>query len=93
MHLLSAKLGVEMPICEAVYRILEEGQDPRAAVGVLMARETRAEAVAGSPMELAYRLLNVFTLPGDRLSGNPLCVFEDGTPTAARGSCPSSRMR
>jgi PhzF family phenazine biosynthesis protein len=29
-------------------------------------------------MELAYRLLNVFTLPGDRLSGNPLCVFEDG---------------
>jgi glycerol-3-phosphate dehydrogenase (NAD(P)+) len=43
LHLLSAKLGVEMPICEAVYRILEEGQDPRAAVGVLMARETRAE--------------------------------------------------
>src|SRR5436189_5077956 len=26
----------------------------------------------------AYRLLNVFTLPGNRLSGNPLCVFEDG---------------
>jgi trans-2,3-dihydro-3-hydroxyanthranilate isomerase len=25
----------------------------------------------------AYRLLNVFTLDGDRLSGNPLCVFED----------------
>lgn len=29
-------------------------------------------------MELAYRLLNVFTVAGDRLSGNPLCVFEDG---------------
>jgi trans-2,3-dihydro-3-hydroxyanthranilate isomerase len=29
-------------------------------------------------MELAYRILNVFTLAGDRLSGNPLCVFEDG---------------
>jgi PhzF family phenazine biosynthesis protein len=29
-------------------------------------------------MELSYRLLNVFTLPGDRLSGNPLCVVEDG---------------
>lgn len=28
-------------------------------------------------MELAYRLLNVFTVPGERLSGNPLCVFED----------------
>jgi trans-2,3-dihydro-3-hydroxyanthranilate isomerase len=26
----------------------------------------------------AYRTLNVFTLDGDRLSGNPLCVFEDG---------------
>jgi trans-2,3-dihydro-3-hydroxyanthranilate isomerase len=26
----------------------------------------------------AYRLLNVFTIDGDRLSGNPLCVFEDG---------------
>lgn len=25
-----------------------------------------------------YRILNVFTLDGDRLSGNPLCVFEDG---------------
>ena len=43
LHLLSAKLGVEMPICEAVYRILEEGQDPRAAVRALMARETKAE--------------------------------------------------
>ncbi len=29
-------------------------------------------------MELRYRLLNVFTVAGDRLSGNPLCVFEDG---------------
>jgi PhzF family phenazine biosynthesis protein len=27
--------------------------------------------------QLAYRLLNVFTLPGARLTGNPLCVFED----------------
>jgi trans-2,3-dihydro-3-hydroxyanthranilate isomerase len=25
-----------------------------------------------------YRLLNVFAVPGDRLSGNPLCVFENG---------------
>lgn len=29
--------------------------------------------------ELRYRLLNVFTTGGDRLSGNPLCVFEDGS--------------
>jgi trans-2,3-dihydro-3-hydroxyanthranilate isomerase len=30
-------------------------------------------------MELRYRLLNVFTAGGARLSGNPLCVFEDGS--------------
>jgi trans-2,3-dihydro-3-hydroxyanthranilate isomerase len=29
-------------------------------------------------MEHAYRILNVFTVDGARLSGNPLCVFEDG---------------
>lgn len=27
---------------------------------------------------LRFRILNVFALEGDRLSGNPLCVFEDG---------------
>jgi len=35
-------------------------------------------------MVLRYRILNVFTVPGDRLSGNPLCVFEDGSSLAAR---------
>jgi PhzF family phenazine biosynthesis protein len=30
-------------------------------------------------MRLAYRILNVFTVAGNRLSGNPLCVFEDGS--------------
>ncbi len=30
-------------------------------------------------MRLAYRILNVFAVEGDRLSGNPLCVFEDGS--------------
>jgi PhzF family phenazine biosynthesis protein len=29
-------------------------------------------------MTRAFRILNVFTVDGDRLSGNPLCVFEDG---------------
>jgi PhzF family phenazine biosynthesis protein len=28
-------------------------------------------------MRYAFRILNVFTVDGDRLSGNPLCVFED----------------
>lgn len=30
-------------------------------------------------MRLAFRILNVFALEGARLSGNPLCVFEDGS--------------
>ena len=30
-------------------------------------------------MKLHYRLLNVFALPGQPLTGNPLCVFEDGS--------------
>jgi len=30
-------------------------------------------------MQLRYRILNVFTVNGARLSGNPLCVFEDGS--------------
>src|SRR6478736_442262 len=30
-------------------------------------------------MQLKYRILNVFTSGGARLSGNPLCVFEDGS--------------
>src|SRR5690349_21037884 len=28
-------------------------------------------------MHCRYRIVNVFTVDGDRLSGNPLCVFED----------------
>lgn len=30
-------------------------------------------------MRLAYRIVNVFTQQGGRLTGNPLCVFEDGS--------------
>ena len=32
-----------------------------------------------SPRRLTYRILNVFTDGDDPFSGNPLCVFEDGT--------------
>jgi len=28
--------------------------------------------------EYTFRIVNVFTIAGDRFSGNPLCVFEDG---------------
>lgn len=30
-------------------------------------------------MSLRFRILNVFAVEGQRLSGNPLCVFEDGS--------------
>jgi glycerol-3-phosphate dehydrogenase (NAD(P)+) len=43
VHALSRKLGVEMPISEMVYRVLYEGQAPRAAVTELMTREIKAE--------------------------------------------------
>ena len=37
------KLGIEMPICHQVYRILYEGASPRDAVGALMGRELKSE--------------------------------------------------
>ncbi len=40
---LAARAGVEMPIVEATYRILFDGQAPREAIDELMARELRAE--------------------------------------------------
>lgn len=40
---LSDRVGVEMPIVDATYRILFEGRAPREAIGELMARELRAE--------------------------------------------------
>jgi len=36
-------LGVEMPITDAVYRVLFEGQDPRQAVKALLERQQKAE--------------------------------------------------
>ena len=37
------ELGIEMPICHQVYRILYEGASPREAVGALMSRELKSE--------------------------------------------------
>lgn len=42
---LSIKLGVEMPICEQIYRIVWEGQSPRLAVTELMVRAPKSELV------------------------------------------------
>jgi glycerol-3-phosphate dehydrogenase (NAD(P)+) len=36
-------LGIEMPICHEIYRILHQGASPREAVGALMRRELRSE--------------------------------------------------
>lgn len=41
---LAATHGIEMPICEAVDRVLHEGLSPRRAVGELLRREPRPEA-------------------------------------------------
>ncbi len=43
VHQVAGRLGVEMPICEQVYRILYEGVSPRDAVSRLMSRELKAE--------------------------------------------------
>lgn len=40
----AARLGIEMPLCEAVCRVLYEGMPPRAAVTELMARDYKDEA-------------------------------------------------
>ena len=40
---LASREEIDMPIVAAVYRILFEGSDPRAAIGDLMTRELRAE--------------------------------------------------
>lgn len=42
---LSAKVGVELPICEQVYRIAYEGASPRDAVSMLMGRSHKSELV------------------------------------------------
>jgi glycerol-3-phosphate dehydrogenase (NAD(P)+) len=40
---LAAKMGVEMPISEAIYRVLYEAKAPRVAVTELMGRERKSE--------------------------------------------------
>ncbi len=43
VHEVAEKLGIEMPICQQVYRIVHEGASPREAVETLMNRQLRAE--------------------------------------------------
>ena len=46
-HDLSAKTGVEMPICNEAYKVLYEGKDPLSAMQSLMSREGRSESDSG----------------------------------------------
>jgi glycerol-3-phosphate dehydrogenase (NAD(P)+) len=43
-HALAIREKVEMPIVEAVHKVLFEGQPPRDAIGALMTRELRPES-------------------------------------------------
>jgi glycerol-3-phosphate dehydrogenase (NAD(P)+) len=45
-HLLAQRLGVEMPLVEAVYHILYEGLSPKEAIKKLMSRELKDELEA-----------------------------------------------
>jgi len=48
VHRVAARAGVEMPICEQIYRILYQGEDPHAAVSALMQRDLKSEFAPGS---------------------------------------------
>ena len=43
MDEVAQRLGVEMPLCEQVYRVLYQGLPPREGVKQLMARAIKAE--------------------------------------------------
>ena len=43
VHLLAARLGVEMPICEQIYAILYEGKPPKEAALALLSRDKKFE--------------------------------------------------
>ena len=43
VHLLAARLGVEMPICEQIYAILYEGKPPKEAALALLCRDKKFE--------------------------------------------------
>ncbi len=42
-YLLAGKLGIDMPICESIYKILYEDMEPKEAVSSLMTRDLKEE--------------------------------------------------
>lgn len=51
VHDVSQSLGLSLPICETVYRVLHDGADPRTAFADLWARPLEAE-----PMEMDFEM-------------------------------------
>jgi len=47
IHFLARRIGVEMPICEQVYRVIYEDKDPRVVVRELMERDLKHELELG----------------------------------------------
>ncbi|MCH7373398.1 MULTISPECIES: NAD(P)H-dependent glycerol-3-phosphate dehydrogenase [Aeromonas] len=43
VHLLAARCGVEMPICEQIFKVLYEGKNPKEAAIALLSRDKRDE--------------------------------------------------
>jgi glycerol-3-phosphate dehydrogenase (NAD(P)+) len=43
VHAVAERLGIDMPICNEVYRVLYEAKPVKAAVSALMGRDPRAE--------------------------------------------------
>lgn len=44
IHMLSERVGVEMPICEAIYKIIYENADPKVAAHELLTRDLKVES-------------------------------------------------
>jgi glycerol-3-phosphate dehydrogenase (NAD(P)+) len=47
VHTVAGQVGVEMPICEQIYRILYQGAEPEEAVATLMQRALKSEFAPG----------------------------------------------
>jgi len=44
VHILSHKMGVEMPICDQIYAVIYQGKSPKEAALTLLGRDLKNEA-------------------------------------------------
>ena len=59
IHKLGKSYGVELPICEAVYRILHEGKEPGSILKELFERSLKNEFVYYLGRGLTYELIGI----------------------------------